>query len=316
MAKENNTEATRKNVPPPKVHRIRGLRLSDLPTRTSAVIQQIAQIVLSTAGRLDLQIRDGYINVYYQGGSIWKVDKITPRSRGLLFSTNKKYFHRGKMQPPVDSSWLPGPRDGLDVWNTVRGQLETVMVDWFNLHPKKERDLQHKCACNHLLNKSSKWIVVDIEYGAWLHGKKVALAAKDSRRLCKFDMVAFERSSLETKGELPVYLVELKVQKRAVAGASGVTSHAKDFQQLLCNKVDVNALSALKESIKNIIRDKVSLGLLPGVPAETANRDIVCRPIFVLKDVDLDSGERNNIEEILASCSDSKLWLQYTSYTE
>jgi len=287
-----------------------------LPTEMRTVIQQIAQIVLSTAGRLDLQIRDGYINVYYQGGSIWKIDKVTPRSRGLLFSTAKKYFHRGKLLPPVDSSWLPGPHDGLDAWNTVRGQLETVMVDWFNLHPKKERDLQHKCACNHLLNNASKWIVVDIEYAAWLHGKKGTPAALDSRRMCKFDMVAFERSSLETKGELPVYLVEFKVQEGAVTGASGVTSHAKDFQQLLCNRVDVSALSALKESIKNIIRDKVSLGLLPGVPAETANRDIVCRPIFVLKDVALDSGKRNNIKETLTSCSDGKLWLQYASFTE
>jgi len=316
MAKQDANKATRNNVSPPTNHRIRGLKLAELSAEVKAVIQRIAQIVSSSAGGLDLQIRDGYINIYYRGGCIWKVDKITPGSRELLFSTDEKYFHRGKLQPPVDSSWLPGPRDGLEAWNTVRGQLEAVMVDWFNLHPKAERTDQHTCACNHLVNKASKWIVVDIEYAAWLHGRKGALAATNSRRLCRFDMVAFERASLDTKDELLVYLVEFKVKEGALAGTSGVISHAKDFRQLLCNADDEKARSALKKSIKNIIREKVSLGLLPGVPTETADREIVCRPAFVLKNVDRTRSEPAEIQGILASCSDEKLWLPCDSFTE
>ena len=308
-----NISTSRDDVPPPGMHKIRGLGLTDMDAGRKRDIMKIVRIVSDAAGRLDFQIRENYINVYFRGGCIWKIGGVAPKSWGLSFFTEMKYFKRPNSDQ-LDSSWLPESRGGVDKWNSVRTRLETVMEGWFNIHPKEERDLQHKCAFNHVINTSSNWIIVDIEYAAWLHGKKCNKGALNCRRLCKIDMVAFQRSSLMQSGAIPLYIIEFKVGGGAVTGTSGVISHAQDIHQFLCNRADHNARNAFLESMKNIVREKLSLGLLPEVPINILKRKFVCRPAFVLKDAPLPDQVTDAINKTLKSCSDNNLWLEFDSF--
>ncbi len=112
---------------------------------------------------------------------------------------------------------------------------------------------------------------------------------------------------------LPVYLVEFKVEGKSVSGASGLKSHAEDFEQFLNNEADSKAKRAFEASMRNIIREKIKLGLLPGVPEGVENRKFEMKPMFVLKDVKSDSHKNGN-ETILKGLTDNNLWLDYNSF--
>ncbi len=309
---DTETKKTRNDVPPPVEHVIRGLGTAFSNKAYAADIKKIAGLSAVEKENLSFQIRGRYLNVYFMGGSMWKVE-FPSRPEFTKVSTDEKYFER-KDNDNVDNRWLPKPNAGLDKWLACREKLESVMEEWFELHPKAERKLQHECSCNHLINTSSQWIVIDIEYAAWLHGMKAKKKDLNSRRLCKFDMVAIPRSSLSNNTTpLPVYLVEFKVGGKSVSGASGLKSHAEDFEQFLNYKEDKKSREAFVESMRNIIREKIALGLLPGVPEGVENRKFEMKPMFVLKDVKSDS-YKNRAEAILQGLTDKNLWMDYDTF--
>jgi hypothetical protein len=80
---------------PPEKHRVRGLNFKNLTPEMQNEVKEIVQIVLQSDCRIDLQIRDSYLNVYYKGGCLWKVSRISPRSRGLIIETDPKYIILG-----------------------------------------------------------------------------------------------------------------------------------------------------------------------------------------------------------------------------
>ena len=183
------------------------------------------------------------------------------------------------------------------------------MEDWFCNNPKAERDLQHVLTCNHLRNHSSKWIILDIEYAAWLHGTKENKKAGDCRRLCRYDMIGIKRQSLSDNNPIPVYIMELKLGDAAIGGKSGIISHAEDITQLLSDMRDKKALMAFKESIQNIIREKSEIGILPGVSTKIADRDIEPRVAFILQNSNEIVKEKKAAQKILSRCCDRVLWI-------
>lgn len=300
---------TKKRLPP-NSHRVRGLGFNKLNPEMQGVVKKIAKIVLESNGRLDMQIRDGYVSVYYSGGCIWKVNHISPKSRGIIIETDKKYFKISKNKK-ADSSWLPRRTDGIEKWNRARARLEKIMDEWFVRHPKQERDLQHTLACNHVRNPNSKWIILDTEYAAWLHGTKDKKKADDCRRLCRYDMIGIERRSLEGQSPIIVYIMELKQGDGAVGGKSGITSHAEDIAQLISDKRDEKALTAFMASMHNIIHEKAAIGVLPSVPKRISERIIEPRAAFILHDSSESAQEKEIAQKILSGCCDKILWLKY-----
>lgn len=223
--------------------------------------------VIGADRNLDLQIRDGYINVYYCGGCIWKIDGFSSGLDEEWVSFNRRYL---KGWWGGDSK-LPKENDGdLSKWIASLGELKQAMGNYFLKKPNYERKVQQELCAMYSRVPDSPWVILDMEYAAWIHGAKHEKGGP-GRRLCKFDFVAFERVKPEK-----LYLVELKVTRSAMGGLSGIRSHAEDFAHLLTRDSDIPARQAFKESMRNILRDKVELGLLPNVSA----KDILANPTW------------------------------------
>lgn len=265
------TEKQRKE--PPTKPKIRGLRIDN----KSPIKQQLIDIVnaVKLDNSLDLQIRDGYLNIYYRGGSLLRISGFRGKQINIHF--DDKYFERGN-ERAVDKSWLPESSANISCWLVKLPDLKKTMDDWFKLYKKFEREKQHQLCCKTTQHSTSPWIILDIEYAVWLHGDREDNSA--GRRLCRFDMVAVKRSDLKNSGPLTVYIVEFKQGENALEGAAGLESHAKDLLQFINEEKDEVAREAFKQSVKNIVKEKAELGLLPDVDPQT-KLDIQLKTMFL-----------------------------------
>jgi hypothetical protein len=307
----------RTDVPPPNNHQIRRLQYENLITEMKTFVMSIVDMVIESGGELDLQIRSNYFNVYYKGGSIWTVNNISPSSRGIQITVEKEYFNRP--DDVLDSEWLPGPKDPLNEWLATIPQLQEILNGWFQNHNNRERQLQHELAVNYLSNPRSKWIILDVEYAAWLHGQKDRKKDEETRRLSKFDLIGVKRHDLNGSQAIPVYVMELKQGNGAIEGPSSITSHAEDMEQLICHEPDVNAKKALMDSIRRSFSEKQTLGLMPNITANIIDREIQLRPAFILEDID-DTAvlreQKTRAQEILSDCYSEVPWYDYNDMLE
>ncbi|MGD9685809.1 MAG: hypothetical protein AB7U43_02410 [Desulfobacter sp.] len=290
--------------PPPDQPKIRGLQFQHLNKEQSQVVTDLVEIV-NADKTLDLQIRCSYINIYYLGGNLLKISGFNSRSGRISFHFDKKYFERknGKHLPAK----LPAVPSAFSDWKCSLDRLKNVMDGWFADYPKTERQTQHELCLMHRNDNQSKWIVIDIEYAAWLHD------AEKGRKLCRFDMVAVKRDSIRQGQPLTLFLIELKEGDKALSNKSGVEAHARDFLQFLNYQNDKKARSAFTDSMKNIIHEKVELGLLPkelsGIEA------VEVKVKFLLKNcTKLGPDIRGELENLLCDHSNGPLFDNYESW--
>ncbi len=303
----------RTDVPPPQDHKTRRLQYDMLKLDMRDSIDLIASTVLNSGGELDLQIRSNYFNVYYMGGSLWNVSNISPMTRGMQITVDPEYFNR-ESGVVLNSSWIPKPKAPFKEWLETLSKLKGVLDGWFAIHDNRERQLQHNLAVNHLSNQNSGWIILDVEYAAWLHGAKKGKKTKESRRLCKFDLLGVKREDLNRTQALPVYVMELKQGNGSIEGESSITSHAEDMEQLICDKADVRAKNALIESIRLSFLEKQTLGLMPNISADLSVREIRLKPAFILEGVDKTPelrAQKTKAEMILSDFNSDIPWLDY-----
>lgn len=287
-----------KKIPPPKSHRVRGLNLEELSREMQQLVNRLADIVRSD-NELDLQIRDGYLNVYYLGGSLWKVTGL--RSKQVRFEFDSKYFSR-KDKSERDKNWLPKPTDGTEAWLESLPKQKQTMQEWFKENEKAEREMQHNLSVNHRKVRITDLILIDIEYAAWLHGDKDHKGAKDSRRLCRFDMVAVERKTIRKGEPLKLLLIEFKQGNGAIAGKSGMESHIEDFNQFLDSNENFLARKAFNNSMANIIREKAKLKLLLNALTETDLGSFEIIPCIMLHDCDKRAQVEQMAKKLMRTC--------------
>lgn len=295
--------------PPPKTHKVRGLSLDALKEVDRRQIYQLAKTCLKSKGVLDFQIRDSYINVYYAGGCIWKVEGLKQKGFGVKFGIDDKYCIR-KNGPDLSFSF-PLRNAGVNDWLRTQTDLIGIMDGWFRENPKEERKLQQDLSVNHLSHKASDWIIIDNEYAAWLHGKKKIKGDLNSRRVCNFDLIGFKRKDLYSNSPLTIYLMELKQGQKSLGGLSGLKSHAEDMAQLLRNPSDNAARDALVKSVRNIIKEKELLELLPKGIHSFFQRNMTFKTSFVLANASTTESMIQEVESILKGISNDSLWLDY-----
>lgn len=266
----------------PEVHKIRGLNLDKIKPIRKQQLMEIIEAVKKDPS-LDLQIRDGYLNIYYRGGNLLKVSSF--RGRNINFSFDVEYFKR-KNGKHLDDACVTEAPSNVSYWVNNIATLKEIMDGWFKDYEKAEREGQHIHTSASTRDPSSPWIMLDIEYAAWLYGQRENRTV--GRRLCRFDMIALERTNLSALGPLKVYIVEFKQGLGAVHGRAGVIDHAQDLKQFIAGDCkDDKARDAFKQSVLNILVEKIALGLLPGVKLPPANIEIELKALFLFKHVNL-----------------------------
>ncbi len=292
---------------PPERPKIRGLRINE----GSPLKEQLLKIVAAVKNdkSLDLQIRDGYLNIYYRGGSLLKISGF--RGRQLSFKIAEKYFKRNEGLG-ADNSWLPkGDKDSHDVslWLSVFDELKNTMNEWFvENKDNAERSMQQQLCSTSTQNPDSSWIVIDVEYAAWLHNED------RGRKLCRFDMIAVKRASLKSSKPLTIYVVEFKQGNKALKGVAGIESHAKDLYRFISGDEEGIARGAFKKSVCNILKEKSELGLLPKVDSVANFNEMDIKSLFLLHESTIPSELKIATERVLTDHGATPLFWELSSF--
>lgn len=188
-------------------------------------LQYFLSEVKSNRNILSLEIRNGYINIYYKGGNLLK---ITQKSKGYSFHFDAKYCkHKDGYKKFEILNSLHS--NDIEAYKKYFHLMMTEMDTWFDEHPKEERDYQHRL----LVNNPE---IVDVEY-------------QIGRRM-RLDMLLFVDGKL--------LILENKFGTGAIGGNAGISKHYSDICQVLN---DPKLLEEMTDSVCHISAAKKALGL-------------------------------------------------------
>ena len=192
--------------------------------------------------QLSLEVRGGYVSIYYEGGSLLK---ITQQSRGHYKFTFDPKYCLNKSDTSAYEVISKFEAYSAETYAANLSLLMREMDSWFLDHPKPERDFQHT-----LLVSNPE--IVDIEYQI---GKRMRL-----------DMLAVHAGKL--------MVIENKYGSGAVTGSAGLAKHYKDMCEVLSDKA---LYSEMIGSVVRISEAKYALGLTDRVirDAEIADAEIL-----------------------------------------
>ncbi len=200
---------------------------------------------------LDMELRDKSVNIYYRGGSLFRITEAPSNSFSIFF--NSKYcntifarlYPKLSTTPSVDEAIqnLPFYKQAMD-W-------------WFSDHPKLEREIQQQIVTennNHgNISYGTDYYIVDIEYA-------------DSENNSRFDMVAIKWPSTPNGRrdgkEATLALLELKYGDDSIRGAAGVNKHLKDSEAFLSANENLDDFC---NDIAEVFEQKCKLGLINGI---------------------------------------------------
>ena len=226
---------------------------------------------------LELELRGDSVNIYYRGGSIFKIFE----NKGvydIYFDTN--YCTRNSIQlssfPTIDEAVknIPLYKQAMD-W-------------WFHDHPKYEREFQQLIVrennSHRNMSGGTDYFIVDIEY------------ADENAR---FDMVALKwlskGSVRKDVNKVSLSLIEVKYGDGALTGGAGIQKHLDDFQSFLN---DSQKVSDFCKDMSRVFYQKCKLGLVEGLKEsqfEVNISSINPEVIFVFANHDPDSTILPNI---------------------
>ncbi|MDP2813204.1 MAG: hypothetical protein Q8N92_02025 [Erysipelotrichaceae bacterium] len=193
---------------------------------------------------LCLEVRRNYINIYYRGGNLLKIEQ---QKKGYTFEFDSRYcLNKGNDANHVLLDSLS--KKDASLYEKHFKLMISEMDEWFLLNPKAEREFQH-----HLLIANKN--IIDIEYQF----------ANSSR----FDTLMLHENKL--------IIVEIKYGSKSISRGSGLAKHYLD----ICNAIsDDKKREELWQSANFISDAKYKLGLRASTINLTKDTEIEILFIF------------------------------------
>jgi hypothetical protein len=229
------------------------------------------QPILSAVLRDDtlcLEIRQGYINLYYRGGSMLR---IGDKPNGFLFAFDSRYCEHktGRSEYSERILCAKTVSDYVELIPFIKAEM-----DWyFHEHPKLEREIQQQILRENnrgVLAGDTDYYIADIEYANMENGSR-------------FDMLAVKWPSTsparKNRNGLSLSFIEVKYGDNALTGAAGLKKHFEDIESFLRN----HSFSGLCSEAQRMLNQKIELGLINGVnETSEISIDPNKRPEFIL----------------------------------
>jgi len=213
--------------------------------QTQGVLHPIMQRVRQDH-TLMLAIRDGYINIYYRGGNILRIQE-----RGSDFQTffDENYNKIGLLIP--DCPTFIASQDDSEIWVNSFLQRKYILDVFLAEKGKTEREFQQLVARENnysTISNESEYFISDIEFS-------------DSGNSARFDLLALRWLAGERKkgNTCRAAFVEMKYGDNALDGSAGLLKHLMDIDEFIADEIRYGELLAVMEKQFNQL---YSLGLM------------------------------------------------------
>jgi len=168
-----------------------------------------------------LSIRKDYVNIYYRGGNILKLEKVGDGTYKSFFDS--QYNKNGESIPDLPHN-IKNKEDAMK-WVVAFQSLKLVMDFYFSQKAKPEREFQQLVARENndsTISNESEYFIADIEFA-------------DTELGAKFDMLGVKWLANQRKNNsnCKAALIEMKYGDGALEGSAGIIKHLKDMTALI-----------------------------------------------------------------------------------
>jgi len=249
-----------------------------------------------------IEIRDGYLCVYYKGGRILK---ISVSSIDYSFNFDIKYLNkrgatRNERVCKDDALriWIEG-KHSMTEWLAKFDVLKKMMDEWFIENPKEERDVQQRLlALNTFQNAGCQIVDIELAVPQELIPAGCNIRAKDYGR---FDLIAVRCDG----GKFVPIIIELKngvnafgtasESKDTFDNSSGLVGHYNKIGSFLTEERNRKFLG---DCITHILQAKKEFGLITYdiLPVETETVDVIFAVTNFNPDMDADAKKKARTE--------------------
>ena len=266
--------------------RQRGISAEFVGQLTGGILQPILER-LRRDDTLSLEIRNGYIDIYYRGGRLLSL-RANAKANKFATAFDERYCDAGDWCPKLP----PGPGKTIEspeqaqAWVDVFAPHKQIMDIHFCSRPKIEREYQQAVVRDnnrHHTGERSDYLVVDVEYA------QSPSAFPERKADYRFDMVGFRWPLNGARGVVRPVIMEMKAGDAALAAGSGLAKHVRDFESFLKCGTDETLSGPYLLMCQEMLRSfalKQRLGL-PSIPKRMKRltiSDVTTKPevIFVI----------------------------------
>lgn len=201
---------------------------------------------------LDLELRGEYINIYYRGGSLFKIEE--KENRHYKISLDKNYCNTHSMEKEVTPT--PSINEAVRDLPLYKQAMDIHLGKSHKYEREFQQVLVRENNCHGIISRSTDYYIIDIEY-----------ADSKENRKSRFDIVALKWESNPSVRKKPekcsIALMELKYGDGALNKKSGIKEHLNDLKSFM--SMGKEGLDDFKKDIETVFKQKCQLGLVDGL---------------------------------------------------
>ncbi len=219
---------------------------------------------------LMLAIRDGYINIYYRGGNLLKIEEQSNNSYKSSFDIQ---YNKDQKPLPFLPKSITNQNDARS-WVDAFPHLKEIMDLYFSNNSKPEREFQQLVARENnfsTISNESEYFISDIEFA-------------DSNLGARFDMLAIRWLASQRKNgsNCRPALIEMKYGDNALGGKSGLVKHLQDIESLVSDRNRYSNLLSTMEAQFNQLDELDLLNFKRSIRKTNVKLDIDEKPEVIL----------------------------------
>lgn len=196
---------------------------------------------------LNLQIREDYINIYYRGGNLMKVQKEP--NKGFRGSFDSEYSGGKRLHPSDDLITL----NDVQAWISAFPEMKNAMDIYFgNIRAWDERENQQVMIRENNYSSvanSTDYYICDIEYA-------------DTKSGIRLDAVAAKwissGAARKNTSNVRLAIIEMKFGDSSLKGSCGLYDHVKNVISVFGN----SGFDNMKNEMRKVFNQKLELGLI------------------------------------------------------